>query len=328
MKWFKLKRNYSYIWKILAALLVIVIASCSITIDSVDQPNSIAGGQTLPVTLNLTVKTNSSGSNILMVAVLVPKVWHVRDNNAVISFTSDLTSGPQPMSIIPVGTPAPQANGLDWPTLLASKIGGGGNLLSDWEWVAFYANSPVSFAANVTFGVTVNIQIKVSNDNLLFKLGYVVADSQDGLSDPQYYNAFFPTTCFAVNGTGDLIDFCNPQFSTVTSRTSLDNDIITVSFDGGVGSTPLDSVSQIYLCATGITTDSTRINVCNPVSQTQLTSLGLNRWRIDLWPRSFFNLTDDQHLAKMEYYFTDATGNIKVGYGGGSSPFTYTFKCQ
>lgn len=327
MKWFKFKKNYSYIWKIVAAMLVIIIASCSITIDSVDQPSSIAGGQTLPVTLNLTVNTNSSGSDILMVAVLVPKVWNVREN-AVISFTSDLTSGPQSMSVIPVGTAAPQAGGLDWPTLLANKIGNGGNLLSGWEWVAFYANSPVSFGSNVSFHVTVNIQMKVSSDNLLFKLGYVVADSQDGLSDPQYYNAFFPNTCFAVNGTGDLIDFCNPQFSTVDSRTSLDNDLVTVSFDGGVASTPLDNASQIYLCATGITTDSTRINVCNPVSQSLLTSLGLKRWRIDIWPRKFFNLTDDQQLAKMEYYFTDATGTVKVGYGGGSSPFTYTFKCQ
>jgi hypothetical protein len=327
MNLFKFKNSYRYLWKILAVVVVIVIASCSITIDSVDQPSSINGGQTLSVTLNCTVKTNSTGSDVLMVAVLVPKVWNV-SKNGTISFTSDITTGSQAMTVIPAGTAAPQAGGLDWPTLLANKIGNGGNLQNGCEWVAFYANSAVSFGSGVTFGVTVHIQMKASNDNLLYKPGYVVADNSDGLSDQQYYNVFVPGTCFTVNGTGDLLDYCNPQFSTVDSHTSLDNDIITISFDGGVASTPLDSVSQIYLCATGITADGKRLTVCTPNSQTQMSSLGLKRWRIDMWPRKFFGLADNQQLTGLEYFFTDATGNTKVGYGGGTSPFTYTFKCQ
>jgi hypothetical protein len=327
MNLFKLKNSYRYLWKILATVVVIAIASCYITINSVDQPSSIAGGQILPITLNCTVNTNSSGTNTLMVAVLVPKVWNASQNTTIF-FTSDITSGPQPMSVIPAGTAAPSGGGLDWPTLLANNIGNGGNLQAGWEWVAFYANSPVSFAGNVTFGVTVNIQIKVSNDNIMYKPGYVVAESNDGLSNSEYYNVLLPGTCFTVNGTGDLVDFCNPQFSTIDSRTSLDNDIVTISFDGGVAPTPLDSVSQIYLCATGITADGQRLTVCTPNSQTQMNSLGLKRWRIDMWPRKFFGLADNQQLTGLEYFFTDATGNVKVGYGGGTSPFTYTFKCQ
>ncbi|WP_449586398.1 DUF4961 domain-containing protein [Niabella ginsengisoli] len=45
----------------------------------------------------------------------------------------------------------------------------------------------------------------------------------------------------------------------------------------------------------------------------------------------FFGLTENQTLTRMEYFLTNATGTIKVGYGGSSSPsdpFKYTFNCQ
>jgi len=70
------------------------------------------------------------------------------------------------------------------------------------------------------------------------------------------------------------------------------------------------------------------LSVCTQTDQTKMNSLGLNKWQKDIWPRKLFNLTDNQHLAGLRYYFTDAGGNNKVGYGGGSAPFTYTFKCQ
>ena len=327
MKLCKFKIGYKHIWKIVAAMVVIIIASCSVTITGVDQPGSIQGGQILPITMHVKMSINQASTRRFMVAVLVPKAWNM-SKNSTITFTSDLTTGTQSMSVIPAGTAAPQGGGLDWPTLLSNKIGNGGNLLSGWEWVAFYSNLSYSVGV-VDFNITVNIQMKVSADNMLFKLAYVVANDSDGLSDTQYYSIFKSNNCFTVNGTGDLIDFCNPQISSVDPRTSLDNDIISISFDGGVTSTGLDGASKIYLCATGILTDGTHIKVCSQSSQSQMTSLGLNQWRIDLWPRKFFGLTDTQQMASIQYFLTDATGNVKVGYGGGAgaSAFTYTFKC-
>jgi Domain of unknown function (DUF4961) len=326
MKSFKLSKFQNYLVRILATMVVIIIISCSMTIETVVQPSSINGGEILPVTLNVKVETNSSQTSKLMIAMLVPKLWHA-SSKATLTFTSDITTGPQQMTLIPAGAPAPNGNGLDWPAYLAAKIGNGGNLINDWEWVAYYSNADFNLGSNVTVKATVNIRIPVSNDNLSFKLGYVVANSSDGLSESNRYGSFFPG-CFTVNGTGDLIDFCNPQLATVEPRTSLDNDIITIGFDGGVASNLLQNASDIYLCATGITTTGARIDVCSQVNGGKLTSLGAGRWRVDLWPRKFFSLTDSQQLARLEYFFTDATGNIKVGYGGGTSPFLYTFKCQ
>jgi hypothetical protein len=316
----------SLIWKVLGGLLLLIIASCSITIDNVVQPASVNGGAVLPVTLNVTISTNQTQTSNFMVAVLVPKIWKVAQH-ATITFTSDITSGDQTMTPIAAGTPAPQGGGLDWPTLLATKIGNGGNLLPDYEWVAFYSNASYSVDANATIHATVSIKIKTSADNLLFKLGYCVANSTDGLSSTDRYAAAFPG-CFQVNGTGDLIDFCNPQISTVDPRTSLDNDIITLTFDGGVQSTALDNASQVYLCISAINDIGEILSVCTQTDQTKMMSLGLNKWQKDIWPRKLFNLPVNRHLTGLRYYFTDATGGSKVGYAGGATPFTYTFNCQ
>lgn len=328
MKSWNYKKINNWFVRILATIIVVIIISCSMTIDSIVQPSSISGGSTLPVTLNVRVTTNTGQTSKMMIAVLVPKLWHTA-SNANITFTSDISTGPQQMTLIPAGTPAPQGNGLDWPTLLATKIGNGGNLINDWEWVAFYSNADYALGGNVTVHATVSISMPVSNDNISFKLGYVVANSTDGLSGTDRYGSFFPG-CFTVNAVGDLIDFCNPQLSTVEPRTALDNDIITINFDGGVAANNLQTAPEVYLCAKATTTSGTVIDKCAAVASTKLTSLGVGRWRIDLWPRKFFGLTDAQTLTKIEYFFTDATGATKVGYGGGASTtaFVYTFKCQ
>ncbi|MBO9202461.1 MULTISPECIES: DUF4961 domain-containing protein [Niastella] len=322
----KRKPSAGVIWKVIGALLLLIIAACSITIDNVAIPGSIKSGDVLPITLNVTITTNQTQTSNFMTAVLVPKVWKVAQN-ATITFTSDITSGDQAMTVIPAGTPAPQGGGMDWPTLLATKIGNGGNLLPDYEWVAFYSNASYSVDANATIHATVSIKIKTSPDNLMFKLGFCVANSTDGLSSSDRYATAFPG-CFQAIGTGDPIDFCNPQISTVDPRASLDNDIITLTFDGGVQSTALDNASQVYLCIAGITDTGDSLSVCTQTDATRMTSLGLNKWQKDIWPRKLFNLTDNQHLTGLRYFFTDANGNNKVGYAGGASPFLYTFKCQ
>ncbi|MGF7230362.1 DUF4961 domain-containing protein [Arachidicoccus sp.] len=322
-----LKKKSARWMLVLMALITVAVVSCSITIDSVDQPSYVNGGDSLHVTLNVTINTNATENSKFMVALLVPQLWNIRQN-AKITFTSTTTTGVQNMTVIPVGTAAPQGNGLDWPTLLANRIGHGGNLLSGWEWVAFYSDNSYSVNANDKIGVTIHINEKVSNDNISFKTGYVVANSSDGLSDAQYYASAFPG-CFEVNGTGDLLDFCNPQISTVTPLNSLDNDIITLGFDGGVVGNALENESAIYLCLKGTTTDGKVLDACRQDSTSMLRSTGLKKWSIDIWPRGFLGLQKGEHLASLQYYFTDKTGTIKVGKtGDASTPFSYTFKCQ
>lgn len=316
-------------WKVslLLVLTLLVIFSCSITIDSVDQPDSVNAGETLTSTLHVTIKTNATRDNTkFMVAMLVPKMWNTA-TNADITFTSSITTGTQRMTAIAPGVAAPQASGRDWPTLITDVIGNGGNLLPGWQWVAFYSNTAYNVKENDEITVTITIKVKVSQDNLSFKLGYVVANNSDGLSDPQYYASAFPG-CFRVFGTGDMTDFCNPQIATVDPLNSLENDIITLNFDAGVIDNALKDVNDIYICLKGVTTAGDTLDFCAQDSRTKLSTYALKKWRIDLWPRSFFKLKPDQHLVSMVYYFTDKTGQMKVGKDGtGAEPFVYTFKC-
>ncbi|UAY55281.1 DUF4961 domain-containing protein [Arachidicoccus terrestris] len=315
-----------------AALLLIagflVIVSCSITIDSIDQADSVNGGDTLSSTLHVTINTNDTRNNTkFMVALLVPKSWNSAAHSK-ITFTSSITTGTQTMSPVAPGVAAPQGGGKDWPTVIAEKVGNGGNLLPGWEWVAFYSDNAYSVVANLAITVTISIKVKVGVENLSFKLGYVVANSSDGLSGTDYYASAFPG-CFRVFGQGDLLDYCNPQLSTVDPLKSLENDIVTLNFDGGIIDTELKDADEVYLCMKGVTTNGDTLNACAQDDRTKLTSYALKKWRIDLWPRQFFKLGQDQHLSGLVYYFTDKTGQKLVGKDGtGATPFTYTFSCE
>lgn len=326
MKFFKQKRGKLF-WTCFAFMLILVIAGCSISIDSIVQASSANAGEILPVKLNVTITTNQAQTSKFIVGFLAPKGWSSGQNTTV-TFTSDITTGDQTMSLIPAGTPEPKGSGLDWPTLSRNKLGIGGNLIDDVEWVVFASDAAYTVNGNVTVKVTVDLKTKVGNENMMVKLGYMVANSTDGLSGTDRYSTNFPGCFSVVNGTGDLMDFCNPQLAVVDPNKSLDNDIVSISFDGGVTPTALDGANEIYLCATGYTNDNKVIKVCSQQNSSQLFSQGVNRWRIDLWPRQYFHVTDNQTLTKIEYFFTDKTGNIKVGYGGTAAPFVYTFKCE
>ena len=329
------KKSWSWIWKITGTVIIIVIISCNLTISSVNQPAAAAGGSVVPITLNCSIFSNNPQTSALVVGILVPKIWNAASNTTV-SFTSDQTTGPQPMSVIPPGTPSPFGGGLSWQDDMMATIGHANNLIPEYEWIAFQSNTTYNYPGTTTETVTVTIQIKVSDNNVLFNMAYVIAESTDGLHSTNYYppnpptsyyGTFFPASPIRINGTGTLLDFVNPQLSTVVPGSSLDNDIITIPFDATASNNSLSSANQVYLCATGFANGDS-IKVCEQTDRTRLTSAGQGQWQTNIWPRGFFNLSPAQKLDSIEYYFTDATGATRVGYGGGASPFTFNFSCQ
>jgi hypothetical protein len=143
----------------------------------------------------------------------------------------------------------------------------------------------------------------------------------------EYYNEYIGD-CFTVNGgTGDLVDFCNPQLTTITPPKSLDNDILTLTFDANVAETALSGSDEVYLCATGTTSDGQTFTICEQTSKTLMKATTGGRYEITFWPRAFFGISDNQTLTNMTYFITDKTGTTQVGYGNTSAPFTYKFKC-
>jgi Domain of unknown function (DUF4961) len=327
------KKTWSWAWKITGTVIIIVIISCNLTISSVNQPATASGGSVVPITLNCTITSNNPQTSALVVGILVPKIWNASSNTTV-TFTADQTTGPQPMSLIPPNTPSPYGNGLSWQDDMMATVGHANNLIPEYEWIAFQSNQQYAYPITTTETVTVSIQIKVSDNNVLFNMAYVLAESTDGLhstaySNPStsYYGTFFPPAPIRINGTGTLMDFVNPQLSTVVPGSSLDNDIITIPFNATASNNSLTSANQVFLCATGFVNGDS-IKVCEQTDKTKLISVGQGQWQTNIWPRGFFNLSPAQRLDSIEYFFTDATGATKVGYGGKASPFSFTFSCQ
>jgi hypothetical protein len=158
-----------------------------------------------------------------------------------------------------------------------------------------------------------------------------MCEDEDGLSDSNsgYYQSQFGT-CMEVIGTGDedVQDFCNPQIGIGEPSSATENDIVTIKYNASLDTSSLKNQPDIYFCATAFTSDNDSVSICQPSPQTKLTRYDLNQWRIDFWPKKFFNLEKGKIINQIKYYFTDETGTIKTGYGNSADPFKYNFKCK
>ena len=323
------------IWHLCALVILgIVLACCGETITGIDQPDTATVGSVVPITVHVNIPTaGNGGPDYLIFGFLVPKGWKAAQNTT-ITYTSP-TLGNGSMVLIPNTTLAKNGGGLNWPDDMKKTFGIGGNLIDDMEWVAYQTDKAFTHNGS-TLGGDLNIKIKVGadNNNTLVKLGYVITDSGNGFTSDgngTYYSEKIAPSCFQLTGgTGDLIDFCNPQLTTINPPKSLDNDYITLTFDGNVINTALTGSDVTYICATAYTSDGKTINICEQTDKTKMVQIpsGSNKYQITFWPKAFFGLSDTQTIIKMDYFITDKTGNVKVGYGNTSSPFEYTFKCS
>ncbi len=334
-------RSYLHIkakglWKFCALITIaIILACCGEIITGVDQPATATVGAVVPITVHINIPTlGNGGPDYLIFGFLVPKGWKAAQNTT-ITYTSPLGNGT--MNLVPAGTVAKNGGGLDWPAYMKKTFQIGGNLIDDMEWVAYQSDKAYPHSDGNAISGDLHIKIKVGADgnNTLVKLGYVITDTGNGFTSDgngTYYSEKV-TDCFELTGgTGDLVDFCNPQLTTINPPKSLDNDIITLTFDGTVVETKLidSNPTETYLCATAYTSDGKTISVCEQTDKTKMvqTASGSKKFQVTFWPKAFFGTTGTQTITKIEYFVTDKTGAIKVGYGNTLAPFVYTFKCS
>ncbi|MDR3693402.1 DUF4961 domain-containing protein [Mucilaginibacter sp.] len=332
------------LWRLCTLIVLCIVLSCCYTIiDSVDQPGSAVVGSTVKITVNVKNSCNSSGTARIIFGFLTPKGWKTGDN-AKVTYSS--SKGDGNMVLLPANSTiiAAHSNGVNWPTYMKNFFGNAGNLIDDVEWVAYQSDVPVNYNNGDKITGTINITINnigADGNPTLVKLAYVVANDQngftfdgnDGDSSPttEYYNEFVNPSCFELTGgTGDLVDFCNPQLTTIDPPKSLDNDIVTLTYNNNVV-TPalLANSSAVYLCATATMSDGKTVTVCDQSAQTMLTQTSATSgiYRLTFWPRKLFGATTGQTVISMTYFITDKSGSTKIGYGGTSAPFTYKFKC-
>ncbi len=327
-------RNRNF-WKFFVSLVAIaLIFACSTDIVSIDQPSKVDAGQELTAMLNCKIDAAGTNSNrTLVVGFLVPKSWNASQNTSVYYTCTALSANNEKMSLMPASEKEPKTQ-LSWPDALMQdkRYALMGNLVNDLEWVVFRSTKTYDVNNSVTFQV--KLVTKAGPQNMLVNLGYFVGNSYNGLEPPggdKYHDGKYARLS-VEKGTGDLIDFVNPQIAMVELAKATDNDIQTVYYDGDLITTPLSTAKKVYFCAKGYTSDGNIIERCEISDKTAFKPTpGINRFRFDFWPRAFFNLNQNQSLVRIEYFLMDESGSTKVGYGGSQSPsdpFKFTFTCQ
>ncbi|GHE35722.1 DUF4961 domain-containing protein [Sphingobacterium griseoflavum] len=318
-------------WLIIALSSTLIV--CCVFLDSVDQASSVQAGEVFEATLTAHVNAAQERSNVrFVIGILLPRSWRAAANTKM-TYTSDFGSGE--LVQIPSSVRAPNSgNNLAWSPALMNKFGIGPNLIDDMEWVVFWTREQYNIVNGDQVEIDAKISIRTGEQNMRFKVGYFVGSSEDGLNDflggpGALYKSMF-SSCFEVtDGEGDIIDFCNPPQTFLTPFRSSDNDILTLTFDREILPGPLGD--DIFLCATAELADGTFKEVCQQDAHSRLTLLTGTRGRFEItfWPRQHFALTAGESIIRLTYYFTDASGAIKVGYANSpDEPFTHTFRCD
>lgn len=311
-------------------LILLLLAGC-VFLEGIDQPTTAKAGEELTITMHNRIDVADGGrSNVrLIIGFLAPKSWAATANSNITFTTTSYGNG----KMVPVPSSISPGSGLSWPEALRNRFGMGGNYMTDeLEWVVFWTEQTYNVPQGVKENIDVTIVTKPGPENMQFKTGYFLGTSTEGLSDVFGSNNVYKCQfkdCFTItDGTGDVIDFCNPQIAAVSPGMATDNDLLTISFDPDVVSTPLNGVSNIYFCAKGYTADGQVLENCTQTESSLLKKYTGNKSAITFWPRAYFNMQEGQTLEKIEYFFTDASGAVKVGFSNTTSPFVYTFKCQ
>ncbi|QIH35419.1 DUF4961 domain-containing protein [Sphingobacterium sp. DR205] len=328
----KKNTHYStYIYWAMGLFLAIFLVQCGLKAISVVVPTAAKANQRVTFTMHCGAEPRIQGggnySTQLVAGIMVPKGWNAR-KNLTMSFTSPKGNGT--MRIIPDSELEP-VSGLSWHQAAKKMFGIGPNLVDDMEWIVFRSTQAYSFVNNEDIDFTVKAECNVGSENMLVSLGFYIGSSIENLrpEDTDYKKFTFSNAFEVTDGEGDLIDFINPQLGTVQPVKSLDNDIITLTFDGGVTNTVLDQEPAIYLHVRAMDESGKLIaEIKKQTADTKLTDIGGKKYLIDIWPRGFFKVDKDRHIARLEYFYTDITGTKSVGYGNTDEPFKYTFRCE
>lgn len=327
----KLFKNIKLVLFIAGLFLVVFLANCGLTPLTVEAPSEVNANQVATFTLSCGTEprianTDPPYTTKLIVGFMVPKSWNAAQNTTVELISSE--KGNSTLVLIPASEKEP-VSGLSWSEAARKRFGIGPNLLDDFEWLVYRSVPAYTFVNNEDIKFKVKISSKVGSENSLCRLGFFVLSSKENLrpEDTDYTKYAFSDNFSVVNGTGELVDYVNPQLVKVEPVKSLDNDFVSMTFDTGIEETALSNTDDIFLEVRGITQSGQSITVNSKVDKTKLKPLGGKKYRIDIWPRGLLNVPANETLVRLEYYFTDQTGSARVGYGNTSDPFRYVFKC-
>ena len=290
------------------------------TILQIDQPSVVSAGEAFEITMQVDVsKDDDTGDPFfLIVGFLAPRAWNAGVNTTV-RFESSV--GNSTMRL----TTSDEIDGntkLPWNSAFERKFGIGDNY-GEVEWVTFIADEAFVAADGATG--TVYITTKAGEDNMIVQLAYGISNQTWGFSDDNFDLVF--TDCMQViDGVGYPSNLCGPKpRQLVEQATFTMDDLITIVFDAKDGDDFMLGASFIDLCAKAYSGDLV-YEICDNEDVAALNYMGDDVWEITLWPRSYFDIPENQDIDFMEVTFTNDKGNLVASNEDGSA-FIIAPKC-
>jgi len=331
-----IKFKWNKRWLMILVLPLCILAGC-ITIKSVTQPDTFVAGENITITMNVNLAPASTpeyarNGERVVIAFLAPKNWNA-DQNTTMTF-NDATVKNISMVLIPDSVLTPGDAGLgevSWKAAFKQRYGVGDNYLPDsLEWICFWSEKPYDYLQTININPTITIITKVGLQNVSFKPAYSICYKSEGLFSTfvESRKTINKTCMTVVGGIGELLDCCNIPMQTTVPGYALDNDIFTLTFDKKANpeATQLNGILENYVTMKGYTTDNDSIE-----SQLLLTKTDDNfsdKYAVTFWPRQTFQLTPDQTLERIEYFYTNKAADKKIGFANLGIPFIYHFNCQ
>jgi hypothetical protein len=322
MKNFKGHRFEWNPYRALAAFFVcmLLIFSMCMTILQIDQPSEVSAGEVFEIVMQVDVsKDDDTGDPFfLIVGFLAPRAWNAGGNTTV-RFESSV--GNSTMRL----TTSDEIDGntkLPWNSAFERKFGIGDNY-GEVEWITFIADEAFVAADGATG--TVYITTKAGEDNMIVQLAYGISNQTWGFSDDNFDLVF--TDCMQViDGIGYPSNLCGPKPRQLVEQATFNmDDLITIVFDAKDGDDFMLGASFIDLCAKAYSGDLV-YEICDNEDVAALNYMGDDVWEITLWPRSYFDIPENQDIDFMEVTFTNDKGNLVVSNEDGSA-FIIAPKC-
>ena len=290
------------------------------TILQIDQPSEVGAGEVFEIVMQVDVsKDDDTGDPFfLIVGFLAPRAWNAGVNTTV-RFESSV--GNSTMRL----TTSDEIDGntkLPWNLAFDRKFGIGDNY-GEVEWITFIADEAFVAADGATG--TVYITTKAGEDNMIVQLAYGISNQTWGFSDDNFDLVF--TDCMQViDGIGYPSNLCGPKpRQLVEQATFTMDDLITIVFDAKDGDDFMLGASFIDLCAKAYSGDLV-YEICDNEDVAALNYMGDDVWEITLWPRSYFDIPENQDIDFMEVTFTNDKGNLVASNEDGSA-FIIAPKC-
>ncbi len=354
MKQYLKNKIKGYHFLFLAVIIGIAVAGC-VYIDDFSVKQYIDGKEVTyayantDATFTLTghIESAEDHSRVnFVVAFLVPKSWDVVANGKV-TYKCDLSEDHEAicdMVPVPVTSLPKNGNGRTWVECLTQDYGVGTNVLDDMEWVVYETKDKWDIMNGQKPKYTVWLTTNVGPKNMKCYLGAFVNHSDDGFSSgTDHKKVVFSTDKFEViGGKGPVIDFCDKHYYKVSPMTALQDDLVTLTFNGDIADNPLASMEQVYLNGTAYDDKGKAYPLTEKSARTLMTRENAysSTFNITVWPVELFNMPVTAQMTHFDYYFTNADGTVKITKSHddfvidnieipeNEVPFTFTFECD